>query len=568
MFLDNIVYTKKILGTEINKKEYLLKIYQESIYHERSLKLNRRINIKPRVSSKKTTILTFDSKYKLYDAIIDNLIKSNNIEFRLKNVIDETQNTVELVLKDGMISVDALTYNYIDNKNIFDLKRNTKKVKEHVKEIKLRINSIKDCLENNKDEYIEFNNYFIGKVKEYKGINVDINLPIITYSDILTQLSFDRTKYELIKEMQREVKEGEFIFDKEKFDDLFFILDNIKYSYYRQPRDIKPLINKYKTIIFKYIKPSNKIYIDYNLLDEYEKGTIVFQNTDYISNSNIKNQMYKIREENFDGSYVTNKITVFEYDENLIICFYSVKESIMEKLKLYKDPINVENLIKMEIDKEKKQLIKEKQITEEKEKKYAIQFVEKLNNSYTLRQDYDTDIFYFIDYEPKYIHQHHKYNEKIYNIHFKEKDQEILDLKNNMNSAVKYFYERIIWPLVSWKEINKNISITIVPSHKVGNSSPGMTNLVENLCNTLGCEDKVGILERYKDIEKLSLGGNRKKYVHYNSIKVSGKASNKRILILDDVTTTGNSLLACKDLLENEGYEVICLSISKTKSYW
>lgn len=50
-------------------------------------------------------------------------------------------------------------------------------------------------------------------------------------------------------------------------------------------------------------------------------------------------------------------------------------------------------------------------------------------------------------------------------------------------------------------------------------------------------------------------GGDRSKYLHLQSIEVVDDIdmSQDIILLMDDVTTTGNSLYACKEILLNHG---------------
>ena len=51
---------------------------------------------------------------------------------------------------------------------------------------------------------------------------------------------------------------------------------------------------------------------------------------------------------------------------------------------------------------------------------------------------------------------------------------------------------------------------------------------------------------------------------HLNSIKVNGDVSGKNIILMDDITTSGCSLLACKQLLLDAGANsVICFAFGK-----
>ena len=62
-----------------------------------------------------------------------------------------------------------------------------------------------------------------------------------------------------------------------------------------------------------------------------------------------------------------------------------------------------------------------------------------------------------------------------------------------------------------------------------------------------------------KTIDKLATGGNRSRYVHIDSIgTIKGESVNGDIvLLMDDVTTTGNSLYACKEILLAHGAKTV-----------
>ncbi|MDO4330354.1 MAG: phosphoribosyltransferase [Lachnospiraceae bacterium] len=67
--------------------------------------------------------------------------------------------------------------------------------------------------------------------------------------------------------------------------------------------------------------------------------------------------------------------------------------------------------------------------------------------------------------------------------------------------------------------------------------------------------NKVYFLSREKSIEKLAMGGARGKEVHMQSIRTMQDVEivDDIVLLMDDVTTTGNSLYACKELLKQRG---------------
>jgi predicted amidophosphoribosyltransferase len=74
-------------------------------------------------------------------------------------------------------------------------------------------------------------------------------------------------------------------------------------------------------------------------------------------------------------------------------------------------------------------------------------------------------------------------------------------------------------------------------------------------------------LERTKRIAKLAHGGDRSEEVHLNSVAVADASliKGKDVLLLDDVTKTGNSLRACEKILLAAGAEsVTCVTMGKT----
>ncbi len=151
---------------------------------------------------------------------------------------------------------------------------------------------------------------------------------------------------------------------------------------------------------------------------------------------------------------------------------------------------------------------------------------------------------------------YHKYwldkNSRIKNPLFDVFSGKILDLKSAEESAIEYFYKLIDC------EICKNVTVCIVPSSDAQNVVNGMTKLGEMLAAN-GRVDRVHFLRRIITIEKLAYGGSREKEVHMKSIGVESDVdiSGEVVLLMDDVTTTGNSLYACRDILLANGAEKV-----------
>jgi len=140
----------------------------------------------------------------------------------------------------------------------------------------------------------------------------------------------------------------------------------------------------------------------------------------------------------------------------------------------------------------------------------------------------------------------------------------ILDVKEGMDKGLNYFFSIID------KQISKGVSICIVPSHDPAKTDSGIRKLAQMLARS-GRTDATSCLVRHTLIDKLAHGGDRRKEVHLRSISVANRhlVKNREVLLLDDVTTSNNSLWACKELLiQYGGASVVqCLALGQTEGY-
>ena len=109
------------------------------------------------------------------------------------------------------------------------------------------------------------------------------------------------------------------------------------------------------------------------------------------------------------------------------------------------------------------------------------------------------------------------------------------------------------------QEICEEVTICVVPSSNKDNRESGMAKLGEMLAQDYSRKNKVFYLERTKSISKLAAGGDRSKEVHLRSISTVEHMdiSGEIVLLMDDVTTTGNSLYACREILLQHGAEKV-----------
>lgn len=143
---------------------------------------------------------------------------------------------------------------------------------------------------------------------------------------------------------------------------------------------------------------------------------------------------------------------------------------------------------------------------------------------------------------------------------YPEHSGRILDVKSGQARGIDYFFDYMI------KKVSPDV-IAVVPSHDPAKVASGISTLASRLAQARGCHDGSACLVRHTKINKLSAGGDRSVQVHLNSIHVVDPASiaGKSILLIDDVMTTGNSLLASRILLMGAGAgNVRCLALGRT----
>ena len=147
----------------------------------------------------------------------------------------------------------------------------------------------------------------------------------------------------------------------------------------------------------------------------------------------------------------------------------------------------------------------------------------------------------------------------------------IMDLKNpkavNHGDAVKHFGKNFSAGLKKLTESIKTdkLQVSIVPSSKKGKRSTGLEAIID-MVEDLNVIYDPQFLNRDEDVPAAHEGGDRSIEKHIKSISVRRVPDpDIPMLILDDVTTTGNSLEACDKILSMKGVKTIYkVAIGKT----
>lgn len=158
--------------------------------------------------------------------------------------------------------------------------------------------------------------------------------------------------------------------------------------------------------------------------------------------------------------------------------------------------------------------------------------------------------------DPSYLHPYHPYSSK----KFDRPSGRILDFKEGQEYAFQYYLEAMD------EEIAEDAVVCGVPSHAPGGNG-GVRQLARQLAQRGNRIDATSCLVRYEKTRKLSEGGRRQPEVHLDSIRVESEniILGRHVSLIDDVTTTGNSFRACRQLLLGIGAQSVhCFAFAKT----
>ncbi|WP_414894997.1 phosphoribosyltransferase family protein [Pseudomonas sp. IT-232MI5] len=149
----------------------------------------------------------------------------------------------------------------------------------------------------------------------------------------------------------------------------------------------------------------------------------------------------------------------------------------------------------------------------------------------------------------------------------------LLNLKNSelnrRTPAVNFFTKVLTNPTFGLSRLIdlKSCLASVVPSHSKNNVSPGLLEIIKNISDDCSFEKTENLLRRTKTVAKAATGGPRNQQIHLDSIAVTDTSivQGETVFLFDDITSTGSSLLACKQLLLEAGAaRVVMIALGKT----
>ncbi|MDX1931204.1 MAG: phosphoribosyltransferase [Capsulimonadales bacterium] len=129
----------------------------------------------------------------------------------------------------------------------------------------------------------------------------------------------------------------------------------------------------------------------------------------------------------------------------------------------------------------------------------------------------------------------------------------ILALNQGRKWARTRLFERLS-PMLA-----EGIAIAVVPSHNPFRTEEPIRLLAQALAADRDRIDATGCLVRHTKIQRIVYGGPSYRHLHLETIRVESPetVAGRSVLLLDDIARTGQSLLACRELLLRAGAESV-----------
>lgn len=171
----------------------------------------------------------------------------------------------------------------------------------------------------------------------------------------------------------------------------------------------------------------------------------------------------------------------------------------------------------------------------------------------------DLDVYYIDEY---HAYRHHG----VRNPGFNAFSGRVLDFKDGKSGGINYFLNIVLDKKIY---LGDYTIVLVPPSDPARQASHGSKVFLDKLFSSCRIKEMTNgsdCLVRTVKVPK-SVSGDRSIKKHLDSIAVQNPefVKGKIVLLLDDVTTTGNSLLACKKILEKASCKkVVLMALAQT----
>jgi hypothetical protein len=126
-----------------------------------------------------------------------------------------------------------------------------------------------------------------------------------------------------------------------------------------------------------------------------------------------------------------------------------------------------------------------------------------------------------------------------------------------LNKGRKWVRTRLLERLAPMLE--PGIALAVVPSHNPFNTDPPIRLLAQELAATDNRIDLTDCLVRHTRIPRIVYGGQSSRMIHLSTIALNEpeRIAGQRVLLLDDIAKSGQSLMTCRELLLGSGATVV-----------
>ncbi|WHI46608.1 ComF family protein [Microbulbifer sp. TRSA001] len=143
---------------------------------------------------------------------------------------------------------------------------------------------------------------------------------------------------------------------------------------------------------------------------------------------------------------------------------------------------------------------------------------------------------------------------------------QLIKFKQGDPEAIRFFSEHVKARLASIFPAGAVFSVATVPSSTQGKAHKGFTHMFRVLQGAFYIKNSGNLLQRVRSIDPLHKGGSRSPNMHRETLTAVNRITpGDKVVLLDDVTTSGNSLKVAAELLREAGADVVLvLALCKT----
>lgn len=177
----------------------------------------------------------------------------------------------------------------------------------------------------------------------------------------------------------------------------------------------------------------------------------------------------------------------------------------------------------------------------------------------TFKLTYDNVLYLYPYYSMS--EKNDEMSKRVYHVFKKDWDTHLPEICEDLHKAAANYFSA--YPK------NSTVAVTVMPSHSRGMYGANLLSTARYLSNKFNWTDESTLIQRVVNKTKSTDGGQRTVMAHLQTLELAHTV-NKNFnfyIIIDDITTTGSSLEAARQLLISNGVaagRIIKMAVAKT----